>query len=172
MKKSLCAALGLICLHGCADRERSDAPREAPASAANQEERVPLSGSGPMSAGVWQSAGAGRSAELLFVTPNSVNFALSCHGGRGMVAELRGLTPSGPVNMMRFSVGGQTRSFAVDPVSGVTPVLRAILPADVDVTVHLRSEPAIITVDVGDGAALRLPASGLVVALARNCSQL
>jgi len=78
---------------------------------------------------------------------------------------------AGPINMMRVSAGTRSRNFAVNAISGETPTLRAILPADVDVTTMLKREAVNITVDVEDGHALHLPASRRVRDLARRCSQ-
>lgn len=122
-----------------------------------------------MIVGKWRMTGAGKTAELVFATEDSVVFAFSCHGGRSIAAERRGLISTRPTNMTQLSVGTLSRTFAVNPTSEPTLTLRAILHADIDVSNALRTAPAVIQVDVSDGPALLLPPSELTVALARSC---
>lgn len=171
MNKRILVHLGLATLTACSDRQAPEPVREV-ITGNRTDERVPLRSGGPMTAGEWRQVGGGRSAELLFLAPEGVAFALSCSVGRGMVAELRGHKSAGRINMMRVSAGERSRRFAVNPISGETPTLRAILPADVDVTTMLRGAAVNITVDVEDGHALHLPASQQVRDLARRYSQL
>lgn len=162
-----------LALAGCAERSAPDTTPFEDRPVANTA-RVPLNSStaSEFTEGLWRPDTVEGERAVVFQEPQSEPiFALYCDGRRGIVLERRGLTSSGPTTLMRIVVDGVDRRLAVNPVRGEKLALRAVLPDTDTVTAALKRAPAGISVDVGQGSALRLPPAEIVQMLAVDCGQ-
>jgi hypothetical protein len=172
------ARLLLLCLAlpACAERTAPDPTPLEDGGVYNMIDPVRIddaAGAGLTTLGSWQTGTVAEAQAVLFAKPRAEPiFAIYCDGGRGLVLERRGLTPTGTIARMDVAIAGTRRALAVNPLTDSgPPVLRAIVPYNDELQVRLQDRAAPMSIDVGEGQPLRLPPSPLVPALAAECAR-
>lgn len=172
--KAMAAILAALAVAACAERTSPDATPyddSAPYGSAPVEPG-PAAAAASFTPGLWRPDTVDGARAVVFQEPQSDPVvALYCDGRRGMVVERRGLTASGPTNLMRIVVEGVDRRLAVNPIRDEGLVLRAVVPFNDAVNTALKRAPTSIILDVGEGDALRLPPAQLVQMLAVDCGR-
>lgn len=122
--------------------------------------------------GTWRQAQLrGQPALLFSSSAGAPALALLCDERKGLVIERRGVLPTGERDLMEIRFGSATGSYAVNqPVDGEV-VLRAAIPFNDRMLAQLRETQAPLTVRVGEGEPLTLPADPAVGTLVRTCQQ-
>jgi hypothetical protein len=170
---SLILSLALV---ACARTSEPDPNPAEDNGAYNKIDPVPSPAAGaaaePPAAGEWREAQVRGRPALLFAGAGSdqAMAAIYCDERRGLVIERRGLVPAGEIDMMSLAAGDQRQRLAVAPVrEDGGPVLRAALPFNAELIAVLQQGPTPLTIDVGEGARLSLPATPLLPQLVTRC---
>lgn len=173
MRKSAILFLPLLLL-ACAEGTEPDALTAEGDEPYNMIDPVPAPLPGPGDgdrAGAWRKTAEDGRAGLLFAPADGEPiFGMFCDTPGGLVLERHGLMPSGEIGMMSLSAGASRQMLAINPVSDGDPVLRAIVPFNDPLLARLREAPVDVTVAIGEGEPLTLPASPLVPELVAACA--
>ena len=97
-------------------------------------------------------------------------FSMRCDDRGGLLLQRHGVVPTGAAEMMTLSFDGTSQRLAVNPVAGTVPKLRAAIPASDDLLAALGGASTPLTVALGDGPALNLPADPAIGNFIRSCA--
>lgn len=167
------SALTILALAGCARSEEASLVPPDSNQGYNQVGTVgmPTDDDREPAIGQWR-ASLQDNAEALEFGPMGTDalFSLLCNGNRGVVLQLRGGAPAGPMPSMTVARGQASQRLPVTPGGGAIPMLRAEVPLQSPLAELLAAggEPLLISLD--DAAPLVLPPSPLIGDYLRSCA--
>jgi hypothetical protein len=165
--------VALMALAACAKSEEASLvpPQEDDGYNVAERVRTPLSDERELTVGQWSAVTQDDQPALIFGPPQGTPlFSLRCDDGEGLLLQRHGLVTSGGAEMMTLEAGGDRQQLALNPVTGTQPLLRAAIPANGDLLPVLREASGPLTVRVGDGAPLVMPATPLIGPFVAGCS--
>ena len=133
--------------------------------------KSPVVQEGELALGEWAQSLQEEQPALTFGPPSTEPlFSMRCGSGEGLLLQRHGVIAQPGLNMMLVEAGGEVRRLAVNPVQGPVPLLRAAVQPQAELTAELVSAQDRISVRIGDGEALVMPASPLIGEFVRSCS--
>jgi hypothetical protein len=132
----------------------------------------PVVEGGEVALGEWVQSVQGEQPALAFGPPSTEPlFSVRCDSGRGLLLQRHGVIPQPGMNMMLIQAGTETRRMAVNPVEAPVPLLRGAVPSGAELVAELASAQDRISVRIGNGEPLIMPASPLIGDFIRGCSE-
>jgi hypothetical protein len=128
---------------------------------------------GEVALGEWARSLQDEQPALTFGPPSTEPlFSLRCDTGDGLLVQRHGVIAQPGLNMMLVEAGGrEPRRLAVNPVEGPLPLLRGAVQPGAELATELASAQDRITVRIGNGEPLVMPASALIGEFVRSCSE-
>ena len=97
-------------------------------------------------------------------------FSIGCDSRRNLLLQRHGVAPAGDLPQMMIQIGSETRRLPLAGTGGVTPMLRATLPANDPFRGVLIAAASPIVVRIGDSVPLALPPSPLIGTYSAQCA--
>lgn len=133
----------------------------------------PVVPEGELALGEWARSIQDEQPALTFGPPSTEPlFSLRCDTGDGLLVQRHGVIAQPGLNTMLVEAGGgEPRRLTVTPVQGPLPLLRGAVQPGADLVADLASAQDRISVRIGNGEPLVMPANALIGEFIRGCSQ-
>jgi hypothetical protein len=166
--------VSFLALAACAKSEEASLVPPQEDEGYNMVEPVtsPVVAGGELALGEWARSLQEEQPALTFGPPSTEPlFSLRCDGREGLLLQRHGVIAQPGLNMMLVQAGTEPRRLTVNPVEGPLPLLRGAVQAEAELTGELASAQDRITVRVGNGEPLIMPASPMIGEFVRSCAQ-